>query len=120
MEAEEWPPVKPQTVRILDVAVLGPSMVFAGATASVAARKSPLLQLMGLITFVGGFATIGYNAYNYGKIAQRQKRLQAQGQQQQAVQGLGSGYWAESPPWGYQNAAWQRYMATGMYVTDGA
>ena len=107
----EWPPVKGQSVRLFDIAVLGPSMIFAGAAASMAARRSPMLGVAGLITFVGGFGTIAYNAINYGRVAQRM-RAHEQATQAMMTQttGLGSGYWQADPAWGASNAAWQRYM----------
>jgi hypothetical protein len=102
----EWPPVKGQSVRLFDILVLGPAMVFAGAAATGATRGAPLLRGAALVTFVGGFGTIVYNAVNYGRVAQR---IKAQQQAEQAMQ-LGSGYWQVEPAWGSSNAAWQRYM----------
>lgn len=123
-ERGEWPPVKTQTVRLLDVVLLGPAMIFAGATTMVATSRSPLLYFAGLVTAVGGFATIGYNAVNYGRVAQRLKAQQQaekamlQAQQSQ-VAGLGSGYWEADPQWGETNLAWQNYMRSGYYVQRG-
>jgi len=105
--------VKSQNVRLVDIVLLGPAMIFAGAAATSHARRSAFVGAAGLVTFVGGFATIAYNAINYGREAQRQ-RGQAQAQLQQ---GLGSGgYWSSDPQWGQSNQAWQRYMATGYFV----
>lgn len=123
-ERGEWPPVKTQTIRLLDVTVLGPAMVFAGATTMVAARRTPLLSLAGLVTFAGGFLTIGYNAFNYGRVRQRMQaheqaeRAVVQAQQSQ-VAGLGVGYWMADPQWGQTNHAWQNYMRSGYYVQQG-
>ncbi len=105
----EWPPVKTQNVRLVDVFILGPAMIFAGAAATVSSRGSALMGAAGMITFFGGFATIAYNAINYGKIAQREKGT---------TKGLGDGggYWQADPMWGEENAAWQRYADTGYYV----
>jgi len=103
----EWPPVKPQTLRLVDIFLLGPAMIFAGAAATTAGRTSPLMGFAGLVTFVGGFGTIAYNAMNYGKIAQREKAV---------TNGLGGGYWQADPQFGESNPAWQRYMSTGYYV----
>ena len=112
MDQTEWPPVKSQNVRLTEIFLLGPSMIFAGAAATLAGRNSLLLGAAGLVTFVGGFATIAMNAINYGKVAQRQAALQ----QSQPQAGLGSGYWRADPLWGQSNAAWQRYMSTGYYT----
>lgn len=114
-ERGEWPPVKTQNVRLFDIAVLGPAMIFAGAAASVAARRSPMLGIAGLITFVGGFGTIAYNAVNYGRVAQRMA-AQQRAEQAMPTQGLGSGYWEADPNWGTSNLAWQNYMRSGYYV----
>ncbi len=103
----EWPPVKSQTVRLVDIFLLGPAMIFAGAAATVGGRGSAILQGAGLVTFIGGFATIAYNAINYGKIAQRENAN---------TKGLAGGYWQADPQWGESNADWQRYMSTGYYV----
>jgi hypothetical protein len=96
-------------------------MIFAGAAATAVSRQSPLLGVAGLITFVGGFGTIAYNAINYGRIAQRtaaQQRAE-QAMQQHTQAGLGSGYWEADPQWGTRNLAWQNYMRSGYYMQRG-
>lgn len=63
-----YPPVKGQDVRLLDVLLLGPAMMIAGG---FAARRG--MPITGGITFIGGFATIVYNAINYGRIEERKE-----------------------------------------------
>ena len=106
----EWPPVKSQNVRLFGIVVLGPAMIFAGAAASTAARRSPLLGVAGLITFVGGFGTIASNAVNYGRVGQRLRAQEQAAQAMRTTQGLGAGYWEADPAWGAYNLSWQRYM----------
>lgn len=70
--AAEWPPVKAQWVRLVDVFVLGPAMIFGGAYA--VRGGSPGL---GLTVAAGGFATTIYNAINYGRMKEREDALKA-------------------------------------------
>jgi hypothetical protein len=72
MNAQEWPAVKAQWVRLVDVFVLGPAMVLGGAYA--ARGGAPWL---GLSVSVGGAATIVYNAVNYGRVKEREAALKA-------------------------------------------
>lgn len=57
--------MKPQTVRLLDVALIGPVMVIA-ATALPSSRGALSVALA-----IFGFGTIAYNAHNYLKIQAR-------------------------------------------------
>lgn len=66
MSNGEWPPVKAQHVRLLDIYVLGPAMVLAGIGVY---KKSPLL---GLFVAVSGAGTTIFNAINYGRVKERQ------------------------------------------------
>lgn len=50
---------KSQTIRIIDVAVIGPTMMYAGAV------KSGLPKVVRVALFVFGACTIYYNAKNY-------------------------------------------------------
>lgn len=57
--------IKAQEVRLLDVFIIGPLMIWGGA---VLGRRHPVA---GLILAVSGVATVGYNARNYGRIRRR-------------------------------------------------
>lgn len=50
---------KPQLVRVFDVGVLGPFMIYAGA------RKSDLPAWIRIGIAAGGVLTMGYNAYYF-------------------------------------------------------
>ena len=65
MSDPEWPPVKAQGVRLIDVFVLGPAMMVAGA---MVIKKKPVT---GAIVLSGGALTMAFNAANYEKIQQR-------------------------------------------------
>jgi len=60
--------VKTQTVRLLDVGLVGPLMVWGGAKAI---EEKPLA---GILLTLLGLATVSYNAVNYGKVARRRGR----------------------------------------------
>ncbi len=74
--------LKSQTVRLIDVAVIGPAMVWAG----VDLRKSRpwLAVLLGVF----GVATIGYNARNYMRYQQLTALPPMPPQQQPAQPGM--------------------------------
>lgn len=55
-------PIKPQWIRIADVTVIGPWMMYAGG------RKSNLPAFFRLGLFVFGALTITYNGYNWIQI----------------------------------------------------
>lgn len=57
--------MKTQTVRFLDVALVGPLMVWGGARTI---EERPLAGI--LLTFLG-LATVAYNGVNYGRVARR-------------------------------------------------
>ncbi len=62
-----WP-VKAQTIRVLDVALIGPLMIWGG----LATRKT--YPVAGTVLAAFGVSTIIYNAVNYGQIAERKRR----------------------------------------------
>jgi len=62
---EEWPPVKAQPVRVLDVVVIGPAMILGGAKVG-----GPL----GAVLLLTGVGTIAHNARNFQTVARRRSR----------------------------------------------
>lgn len=62
----EWPPVKPQSIRVLDIFVIGPLMVLGARALQEQGRTGAALAL-GLF----GLGTIAYNAKNYAVIRER-------------------------------------------------
>ena len=65
MNPEPEPLVKSQSVRLLDVFVLGPLMVYAAT--KLPKRSRPLAYALGFF----GVTTVLYNAKNYAEIAAR-------------------------------------------------
>jgi hypothetical protein len=64
----EWPPVKGQHIRLLDVFLIGPLMMLGGV--ALAQRARPLA---GLTLWSLGASTIVFNAVNYGRVRERQR-----------------------------------------------
>lgn len=89
----EHPPMKGQSVRLLDVFVLGPAMMIAGGYAY---RKG--YNVSGGITFAGGFATIVYNAVNYGRVKERRALAAHYGVDVSAFPQAFPGYGAPATP----------------------
>lgn len=66
-------PAKGQSVRVADVALIGPLMIWGGTQASNAA-KTPLGKKAGATLAVTGLGTMFYNAINYARIKQGDAR----------------------------------------------
>jgi hypothetical protein len=70
MARDPWP-VKAQTIRVLDVALIGPLMIWGG----LKVREDNPTAGTALAAF--GVSTIVYNAVNYGRIQEQQRAQKA-------------------------------------------